>query len=213
MSKYELLCPAGSLETVEPMIEAGADAIYVGLSGFSSRPQKSDMTVEQIKQSILICHEKNVKLYVAINVAVLHHAICYTTTIIPRNRHCGAARISVPERKSLQDRVRVPRARSQRRAAVRSTSVDDGVSRPVCGFYGYPFVVGRERRIDAVGNDDLVAIGYRIDGSLDRPESRTFRVSVGRIRPVRGNMADVVPARSRTSRPRSAGFGTSFECR
>ncbi len=67
MYKYEVLAPAGELAAVEPLIEAGANAVYVGLEGLSSRPQSSDFTIKEIESAVKLCHKHGVKLYVAIN--------------------------------------------------------------------------------------------------------------------------------------------------
>lgn len=64
---YEVLAPAGTINAIEPLIEAGANAIYVGLKGFSSRPNNADFAIEEIKSAVEICHKEKVKLYVAIN--------------------------------------------------------------------------------------------------------------------------------------------------
>lgn len=67
MYQYEVLAPAGELNAVIPLIEAGANAIYVGLDGLSSRPQSSDFSIQDIVNATEICHKVGVKLYVAIN--------------------------------------------------------------------------------------------------------------------------------------------------
>ena len=65
--KYEILAPAGTLEAVRPLIEAGADAIYVGLMGHSSRPRQADLSIEEILEAVPICHSRGVKIHVAVN--------------------------------------------------------------------------------------------------------------------------------------------------
>ncbi len=67
MYRYELLAPAGELAAIEPLIEAGADAIYAGLKGVSSRPQSADFSMEEIRLALEICHRHGVRLHVAIN--------------------------------------------------------------------------------------------------------------------------------------------------
>lgn len=67
MYRCELLAPAGELDAIIPLIEAGADAIYVGLAGYSSRPLSADLSIEEIEQALKICHESNIRLHVAIN--------------------------------------------------------------------------------------------------------------------------------------------------
>lgn len=68
--KYEVLAPAGCLDDVRLMINEKADAIYIGLQGFSSRPQKADFCLDSIEEAVTLCHEANVKIYVAINANV-----------------------------------------------------------------------------------------------------------------------------------------------
>lgn len=68
--KYEVLAPAGEIDAILPLIEAGADAIYVGLKGFSSRPSNADLSLDEIKTAVDICHSNNTRLHVAINAGI-----------------------------------------------------------------------------------------------------------------------------------------------
>lgn len=67
MNSIELLAPAGELDAIEPYIKAGANAIYVGFSGLSSRPSTSDFTRQDIVKAVALCHANRVTLHVAIN--------------------------------------------------------------------------------------------------------------------------------------------------
>lgn len=67
MIQGELLAPAGALRSIDALIKAGADAIYVGLAGFSSRPVSSDLSLDEIREAIHVCHRHHVRLHVAIN--------------------------------------------------------------------------------------------------------------------------------------------------
>ena len=67
---YEVLAPAGNISDLMLMIQEKADAIYVGLQGFSSRPQSSDFSLDMIREAVAACHKNNIKLYVAINANV-----------------------------------------------------------------------------------------------------------------------------------------------
>ena len=67
MKKYEILAPAGELKAISPLIETGANAIYVGLDGFSSRPRSSDLSIKEIESALQICHQNDVRLHIAIN--------------------------------------------------------------------------------------------------------------------------------------------------
>ncbi len=68
--KAEVLAPVGRLEDLQLMIDSGADAVYVGLKSFSSRPSLVDLEVEEILKAKEICHSQGIRIYVAINAFV-----------------------------------------------------------------------------------------------------------------------------------------------
>lgn len=63
----ELLSPAGSMEAVRAAVQNGADAVYVGLSGFNARQGARNFTVEELGEAVRYCHVRGVRLYVAMN--------------------------------------------------------------------------------------------------------------------------------------------------
>ncbi len=67
----EILAPVGRLCDLEQIIEAGADAVYFGLKGFSARPQEADLDLEELKIARQITQKKHIKMYVAINATIL----------------------------------------------------------------------------------------------------------------------------------------------
>lgn len=75
MYNYEVLAPCGELAAVKPLIDAGANAIYVGLNGFSSRPQSSDFSIQDIESATKLCHQSDVRLHVAINGCISERSI------------------------------------------------------------------------------------------------------------------------------------------
>lgn len=84
MYRCELLAPAGELEAIMPLIEAGADAIYVGLAGYSSRPQSADLSIEEIELALKMCHDSNVRLHVAINGSISENRIEHLLSTIEK---------------------------------------------------------------------------------------------------------------------------------
>ena len=71
----EVLAPAGRTSDIMPLIEAGADAIYVGLSGYSARPKSSDFSLDDIEESLSLTKKYGRKLYVAANANVENEEI------------------------------------------------------------------------------------------------------------------------------------------
>jgi len=68
-AKPELLAPAGTLEAVESVLDAGADAVYVGGKQLNMRQhrQSYNLTDEDIAKAILYAHENGKKLYFTLN--------------------------------------------------------------------------------------------------------------------------------------------------
>lgn len=63
----EILAPCGSPESLEAALNAGADAVYLGLSSFSARRNAENFSFEELKQGIKKAHRYGVKVYVALN--------------------------------------------------------------------------------------------------------------------------------------------------
>jgi putative protease len=63
----ELLAPAGSIESLQAAVHAGADAVYIGGSLFGARAYADNPDEEQLKQGIEYCHLHGRKLYMTVN--------------------------------------------------------------------------------------------------------------------------------------------------
>ncbi len=66
----ELLAPVGNFETFMAAIDAGADAVYLGLKKFSARARAENFTFADLELMILYAHSRGVKLYVALNTLI-----------------------------------------------------------------------------------------------------------------------------------------------
>ena len=75
MSKLELLAPAGNLESFYAAINAGANAIYLGLDDFNARIKADNFSVDNIKNCYLIIV---VSWYLMIEFSIInkHYANC-----------------------------------------------------------------------------------------------------------------------------------------
>ena len=63
----ELLSPAGSYESFEAAIGAGADAVYVGGPAFGARAYAQNFSQEELVTAIETAHIHNRKLYLTVN--------------------------------------------------------------------------------------------------------------------------------------------------
>ena len=66
----EILAPAGDKKSVLAAINAGADAIYLGLKEFSARSSAENFEMESFIETVKYAHAFGVKVYVAMNTLV-----------------------------------------------------------------------------------------------------------------------------------------------
>jgi len=64
---FELLAPAGSFEILKAVIEAGADAVYVGGSQFGARAFANNFSEEELLQAIDYVHLRGKKIFLTVN--------------------------------------------------------------------------------------------------------------------------------------------------
>ena len=66
-TSVEVLSPAGSPESLEAAVRAGADAVYLGGSAFSARASAKNFDNDQLRQAVEYCHGRGVKVYLTVN--------------------------------------------------------------------------------------------------------------------------------------------------
>ena len=67
MKKTELLAPAGNMEALIAAVQAGCDAVYLGLNSFSARAFAGNFSREELIEAVRYCHIRSVKVYVTMN--------------------------------------------------------------------------------------------------------------------------------------------------
>lgn len=63
----ELLAPAGSIDSFNAALAAGADAVYLGLPWFNARQPARNFTPEDLKEAISRAHKQGVKVFITMN--------------------------------------------------------------------------------------------------------------------------------------------------
>ena len=74
-NEFELLAPAGSFEILKAVVEAGADAVYVGGSQFGARAYANNFTQEELLEAIDYVHLRGKKLFLTVNTLFKNHEI------------------------------------------------------------------------------------------------------------------------------------------
>lgn len=73
MNRPELVLPAGNLEKLKTAFVYGADAVYIGGKQFSLRAYAGNFNIEEMKEGLHFAHERNKKVYVAVNLLAHNH--------------------------------------------------------------------------------------------------------------------------------------------
>ena len=66
----ELLAPAGSLETALVALEAGADAVYLGLRKFSARSAATNLDPIELRRAVAAARQRKRRIFLAVNTIV-----------------------------------------------------------------------------------------------------------------------------------------------
>ena len=69
--KPEILAPAGDMTCLQAALDAGADAVYLGLDSLNMRQMASrNFTVETLPEAAERCRAKGVRLYITLNTII-----------------------------------------------------------------------------------------------------------------------------------------------
>ena len=70
MPKIEILAPVGSEEMLRAAVFSGADAVYLGFSGFNARTGAGNFDADSLQEAVRFCHARGVAVHVALNTTV-----------------------------------------------------------------------------------------------------------------------------------------------
>jgi len=82
MKKPELLAPVGSFPMLIAAINAGADAVYLGLKEFNMRDNAQNFTIKDLHKINKICKEKQIKIYLTLNTIIYNNELLKLEKII-----------------------------------------------------------------------------------------------------------------------------------
>ncbi len=85
----EILAPVGSYENLISAINAGADAVYLGLKDFSARKSADNFDFEELKYAVAYAKTFNVKVYLTVNTLVKESEINDFLSAINYAYSCG----------------------------------------------------------------------------------------------------------------------------
>ena len=70
MKKLEILAPVGGPEQLTAAVRAGADAVYLGTTGFNARRNAKNFSAEDLPSVVSFCHARGVRVHVTVNTLI-----------------------------------------------------------------------------------------------------------------------------------------------
>ena len=68
------MAPVGDFETLAAAIQAGANSVYFGIEQLNMRARSAkNFTIDDLNQVVKICHQNNIKAYLALNTIIYDH--------------------------------------------------------------------------------------------------------------------------------------------
>ncbi|MDE5729028.1 MAG: U32 family peptidase, partial [Clostridia bacterium] len=86
----EILAPAGDKISAVAAINAGADAVYIGLKQYSARSSAENFDFDSLREICAYAHAFGVKVYVAMNTLVKDGEVEDFLNIVIKAHNCGA---------------------------------------------------------------------------------------------------------------------------
>ena len=94
----ELLAPAGDLDCFEAALDAGADAVYLGLRTLNARRRAKNFSPQQFVDAVAAAHAKGAKVYLALNIDLAQRELGQAARILElaRQSHADAVLVRDP---------------------------------------------------------------------------------------------------------------------
>ncbi len=97
----ELLSPARDKASLNSAIKNGADSVYIGIQGYNMRANVANFSAEDLEETVNICHESDVKLYVCINTVIKEGDLIELRKLMPLIKSSGADAVIVSDMGAL----------------------------------------------------------------------------------------------------------------
>ena len=67
---FEILAPAGSMESLIAGVRSGANAVYLGGKAFNARRNAGNFDNDELCSAVKYCHARGVKVYLTLNILI-----------------------------------------------------------------------------------------------------------------------------------------------
>ena len=93
--KIELLAPAGDATALAAALEAGADAVYFGLTALNARRRARNFRPQEFVAAVEETHRRGARAYLTLNVDLAEREVGQAVRILELARHSGADAVLV----------------------------------------------------------------------------------------------------------------------
>ncbi|MDP3276913.1 MAG: U32 family peptidase [Deltaproteobacteria bacterium] len=97
LKRPEILAPAGDPDAMRAAIDAGADAVYLGLPKFNARARADNFAEESLLDTVNTLHARGVRAYVTLNTLVFDSELDALTQAIRTCAHAGVDAVIVQD--------------------------------------------------------------------------------------------------------------------
>ncbi|MDD5086851.1 MAG: U32 family peptidase [Candidatus Nanoarchaeia archaeon] len=73
--KPEIMAPAGNYESLVSAINAGADAVYLGVNEFNMRATAKNFSIKELDKVVSYAHKRKVKIYLTVNTIIFENEL------------------------------------------------------------------------------------------------------------------------------------------
>jgi len=91
----ELLAPAGDAECLVAALDAGADAVYLGLRNLNARRRARNFDPEELRQAVLVAHARGRRVYLTLNTDISQRELGEAARALELARQCGVDAVLV----------------------------------------------------------------------------------------------------------------------
>jgi collagenase-like PrtC family protease len=95
LSSLELLAPAGDFEALEAALEAGAGAVYFGLTSLNARRGARNFRQEEVARAVEAVHARGVRAYLTLNIDLTQRELGQAARILELARQNGVDAVLV----------------------------------------------------------------------------------------------------------------------
>lgn len=97
MKQLEILAPAGNQEMLGAAVFSGADAVYLGLTGFNARRTAGNFDADALAEAVRFCHARGVRVHVTLNTLVYASELQDLSAAVTAVANAGADAVIVDD--------------------------------------------------------------------------------------------------------------------